>query len=459
MENAVSTLPSGDAPRGVRPVQTSGDWGGTAWLSNDDSMSLASAQRVLFAAGTGVRLPTEQIRPHELLNYFHFDTRSPPPGETFGVLASARHAGDQLAVAVAVQGAVPLRRPLDLTLVVDRSGSMREEGRMDYTQRALHELSMNLETGDRVDVVLFDDEVCVALEDFVIGRDDPELLPLVIDQTRPRGGTNLSRGLEWGYAVARKHPVEPGRNRRMMLITDAELNAGDVNPHTVSEIGRSYEAEGIRLTGVGVGRKFRDDVLDRLTEKGKGAYVYLGSEEMVDRLFSADGFASLTQTIAHDVRFALELPDSLKMQRFFGEEASSQKEDIQPIHYYAGTSQLFLQDLQIRDGRVVPTDSVRFVAEWQDAETGQPERQVWTTSVGAMLDAGPRNVDKGRALLSWTDLLIADSRRANPCGAPLAIFADRSAAFGDDDELAEVNRLVQKRCPSFAFRAPADGSP
>jgi Ca-activated chloride channel family protein len=440
------------APRDDRPSQPSLDWGATVWLSNDDSMSLASAQRVLFAAQEGSRVSPNEVRPHELLNYFSFDTRAPARGETFGVLASARQDGDHLSVAVAVQGAKPERRPLDLTLVVDRSGSMQEEGRMDYTQRGLRQLSTSLERGDRVDLVLFDHEVCTPLEDFVVGRDDPALLQRVVDQMRPRGSTDLDLGLEEGYAVARRHAVEDGRNRRMMVITDAQLNTGDIDPNTVSEIGKAYEAEGIRLTGVGVGRGFRDDVLDRLTEKGKGAYVYLGSEAVVDRLFSAAGFASMTQTIAHDVRFAIDLPDSLGMERFYGEEASTQKEDIQPIHYYAGTTQLFLQDLRIRDGRTARADQVTFVAEWRDAQTGRDERKVWTTSVGALLDSDPRNVDKGRALMAWTDLLIADGMGADACGAPLATYGERSAALRDDAEIAYVNGLVQKRCRSFEPR-------
>jgi Ca-activated chloride channel family protein len=440
------------ATRGDRPMQPALDWGATVWLSNDDSMSLASAQRVLFAAQEGSRVSPREVRPHELLNYFSFDTRAPAQGDTFGVLASARQDGDQLSVAVSVQGAKPARRPLDLTLVVDRSGSMQEEGRMDYTQRGLHQLSGSLQRGDRVDLVLFDHEVCTPLEDFVVGRDDPALLRRVVDQMRPRGSTDLDLGLKEGYAVARRHGAQDGRNRRMMVITDAQLNTGDVDPNTVSEIGKAYEAEGIRLTGVGVGRGFRDDVLDRLTEKGKGAYVYLGSEAVVDRLFSPAGFASMTQTIAHDVRFAIDLPDSLGMERFYGEESSTQKEDIQPIHYYAGTTQLFLQDLRIRDGRTVRGDQVTFVAEWRDAETGRDERKVWTTSVGALLDSDPRNVDKGRALMAWTDLLLADGMGGDACGAPLATYGERSAALRDDTEIAYVNGLVQKRCRGFEPR-------
>ena len=58
-----------------------------------------------------------------------------------------------------------------------------------------------------------------------------------------------------------------------MAFTDAMLNTGDVNPHTVTEVGKALDEHNIRLTGVGVGRDFRDDVLDMLTEKGKGLTI------------------------------------------------------------------------------------------------------------------------------------------------------------------------------------------
>nr|MBA2321563.1 VWA domain-containing protein [Deltaproteobacteria bacterium] len=428
------------------------DWGATVWLSNDDSMSLASAQRVIWNAQQGLRSPMSEVRPHELLNYFSFDTKAPAEGETFGVLAAARQTGTSLTLAVAVKGATPPAQPLDLTLVVDRSGSMREEGRMDYTRRGLHVMERSLSRGDRVDIVLFDDSVCTPLENYVVGRDDPTLLTRTIEQMQPRGATNIGIGLAEGYAVARRHPDTHGRNRRMMVITDALLNQGNLDEASLTDVGKAYESDGIRVTGVGVGRGFNDAVLDQLTEKGKGAYVYLGSEAVVDRVFGT-GFPSLVQTVAHDVQFAIDLPDSLGLQRFYGEEASTAKEDVQPIHYYAGTTQLFLQDLQLREGRPVVTDPVEFVAEWTDAVTGEPMKKAWRTNVSALLASDPRNVDKGLALMAWTDVLLADAMGSDPCGAALSTYADRSGMLRDDAEIAFVNGLVEKRCPAFEPRS------
>jgi len=435
------------------------DWGATVYLSNDDSMSLASAQRVLYQAMNGRSPSFSEIRPHELLNYFSFDTtETPDPQRRFDVLASGRADGDTLTVALAVKGTTPQRRPLDLTLLVDRSGSMAADGRMEYLRRALLLLQEQLVEGDRVDLVVFDHMPCTPLENFVVGRDSPSLLTKMIRQIQPSGSTDLNAGLTEAYRVAGEHRSSSDRNRRVMVLTDALLNTGDVNPATVSEVGKSFERDGIRITGVGVGRDFNDEVLDKLTEKGKGAYVYLGSEVVVDRLFGPDGFASLTQTIAHDVQFALHLPDSLAMQRFYGEEASTRAEDVQPLNYYAGTSQLFLQELRMKDGPA-RGDTLRLEISYTNAETGAKERRSFKTTIGKLLDASSHNVDKGLALMAWTDMLTAQALGDNPCGDPLRAYARRAAKLPEDAEIAFVTGLVRNQCGPFELPAanPAVG--
>ncbi len=424
------------------------DWGAKIFLSNDDSMSLASAQRVLYAVANRVPYSVSEVRPHELLNYFSFDTGEPSDDQLFDVLASAEQDGDTLSVALAVKGAVPERQPLDLTMVVDRSCSMDAEGRMSYTKRGLNLMSDQLHDGDRVDLVVFDNEVCTPLKNYVVGRDDPDLLRRAINGMQPRGATDLNAGLQEAYGLAKAHRDTHRRNRRVMLLTDAQMNTGVINANVVSEIGKSFESQGIRLSGIGVGRDFNDKVLDMLTEKGKGAYVYIGSEAVVDRIFGV-GFEGLTRTIAHDVQFALQLPDSLAMERFYGEESSTVASDIQPINYYAGTSQVFLQDLTIRGGDLKRGDKVTMSISYRDAVTGEPEKRTFRTTLGAMVDADPHNVRKAQALMAWTDMLLANAMGGDACGASMDAYGMRASGVADDAEVGYVNGLVRTMCGEF----------
>jgi len=428
----------------------SADWGATVYLSNDDSMSLASAQRLLWALQNHGPVKTSEIRPHELLNYFSFDTAEVKEGQVYSALgAAAQTAPDTLTMSFAVKGYTPARKPLDLTLVLDRSGSMAAEGRMEYLRRGLLKMTESLQPGDRMDLVLFDNELCSPLQNFVVGRDDMSLLTSAISQIQPRGSTNLGIGLHEGYALATGRdvhaPGEAGRNKRMMLITDALMNEGQIDPNILSEIGRGYEQAGVNLTAVGVGTDFNDKVLDQLSEKGHGAYVYLGSEAVVDRVFGV-GLDALTRTIARDVHFSVDLPPSLAMERFYGEEASTNKEDVQPINYFSGTSQLFLQDLKIRGGHVVPSDPIVLNVEWVDPDTGAPQTQSFHTTVGTLMASDARNLQKGRALMAWTDLLMTRSLGGEVCGQPMTTWRERVSALGQDAEISWLDSLTSPLC-------------
>ncbi len=429
------------ADRTDRADRPAVDFGGRVFLSNDDSSSLASAQRVLWSVAQGQPVRAAELRPHELLNYFTFEPPTLGRGDTFGVAASAVRTEDGLALALTVTGARPERRPLDLTVLLDRSGSMEGE-RMELVRRGLLRMVDRLRPGDRVNVVVFDDVAVIAREGFEVGRDDPDDLRLLFEEIRPRGGTDLDQGLEAAYRVVRRHDLE-GRDARVLVVTDAKLTAGDVNADRITEIGRAFDESHVRLAGIGVGDDFDDHVLQQLTEKGRGAYVYLGSEKVVDRVFGS-GFDALVNVVADDVRFSLDLPDSLGVARFYGEEMSRVAADVQPVSFYAGTTQVFLQDLQVAPGGYTAADPLVLDLSWRDPRTGRERSQRWTGTVGAALDGDRSNVTKARALMAWTDLVRAGR---DDCATERAAWDARVAAFGGDLETRYLDGLVAGWCP------------
>ncbi|MCA9637365.1 MAG: VWA domain-containing protein, partial [Myxococcales bacterium] len=230
------------------------DWGQATYLSNDDTMSLSSAQRIIYAIDRYLPLPPENIRPHELLNYFSFNTIPVAETDDFSVLAEIAPNPDKGGIydlALAVQGK-PMdrdsRRNANLTLVIDRSGSMSDEGRMNYLKQGLRRMTSELKNGDIVNMVIFDHDVCTPLENYVVGRDRPQVLERAIDGLKPRGSTDLYSGLSQGYQLADRS-YQPTYNNRVMLITDALANTGVTDSRAIAMVGKYYDERRIRLSG------------------------------------------------------------------------------------------------------------------------------------------------------------------------------------------------------------------
>jgi hypothetical protein len=143
--------------------------------------------------------------------------------------------------------------------------------------------------------------------------------------------------------------------------------------------------------------------------------VFLGSEAEVDAVFGGR-FISLLETTAMDVHFQLHLPPSLRMNVFYGEESSVVKEDVQSIHYFANTSQLFLSDLMARGGKLRPQDQIMLTIEYEDPETGTEMIEERAFTLSEVLQEDAFNVRKGRLLIGWADRLAQLALRPQPSG-------------------------------------------
>ncbi len=418
-------------------------WGSATFLSNDDTMSLSSAQRVMFAIDQHLPLPPQHVRPHELLNYFSFQTEAVAPDHDFSVraeLAPSRREPGLQTLGLSIAGR-PVgregRRNAAVTLVVDRSGSMKEEGRMDFLKRGLLRMVRELKDGDVVHLVTFDHRVCNPLRNFVVGRDDLSTLTKAIHAIEPSGRTNLHAGLNLGYQLA-DASYQPKYTNRVVVITDALANTGVTDANTMAMVSDWYDARRIRLSGVGVGRDFDDALLDRLTERGRGAYVFLGSEAEVDAVFGAR-FSSLVETIANDVHFRLHLPPSLRMQAFHGEEASTHKAEVQAVHFFADTSQLLLADLEAWEGKVRPQDDIMLEIEYQHPDSGQTMVEDHVFALGQIAGdgedrSGAENVRKGEIIMHFIEAIERQAHRGAPAG-----WQPRPGSWRDSAALEECS--------------------
>jgi Ca-activated chloride channel family protein len=212
-------------------------------------------------------------------------------------LNGAYQATLQIAMTTPIDPTALPRLPLNLVVVVDHSGSMAADGRMDKVKQGLHLLIDSLEPGDRLSLVQFDDVVDVLST--LANEPDPAALHALVDQLYPDGLTNIHAGLETGFQQA-SLGWNAERQNRLILLSDGLATVGIVDPNAIIEMADEYLAEGMSLTTIGVGLDFDVGLMRGLAEHGAGNFYFLEDAAAVNEVFTEELEYSLT-TIALDV--------------------------------------------------------------------------------------------------------------------------------------------------------------
>ncbi len=193
------------------------------------------------------------------------------------------------------------RRPLDMVVVVDTSGSMSEDDRIGYARSGLHQLVDQLEEGDRFALVTYGDSVSERWN-LAQGMDRAQI-HAVIDQLYPNGATNLHDGLERGLQLAVAAQA-PERQSRVMLVSDGLANVGISDDDSIRAMAESYLTDGIGLTTIGVGMSFNVELMRGLAERGAGNFYFLESPVSIAEVFQEELEVAMTP-LALDVELAV----------------------------------------------------------------------------------------------------------------------------------------------------------
>jgi Ca-activated chloride channel family protein len=271
------------------------------------------------------------------------------------------------------------REDTALTFVIDTSGSMARESRLELVKAALRLLVDNLGRNDTIAIVTFGDRAAVALEPTPATESDRILS--VIDQLRPGGSTNLEAGLRLGYDLARESLTENGIDR-VVLASDGVANVGLTDPDSILGAIERDAAAGIELVSVGVGMgNYNDALLEQLADKGDGFYAYVNQFDEARRLFT-ENLTGTLQTVALDAKAQVEFdPDVVAAYRLVGYENRAVDDNafidpnVQAGAIGAGHSVTALYAIRLREdtGRQDPLATVNL--RWTDPETSKVEEQ------------------------------------------------------------------------------------
>lgn len=187
------------------------------------------------------------------------------------------------------------RQPLDIVLVLDRSGSMSGSPLASVRAATTHFLRL-LGPDDRVGVVTFDNEAEMVLP---LAHHDPDIAHRPIDAIREGGSTNMSGG--WLKAVEMLTTASrEGALRRIIVLTDGQANAGICAPAELGRLVASGQAHGITTSMIGFAEHYDQELLATLADAGHGNDYWCAGPDQTMAVFSAE-FTGLASVVAQNL--------------------------------------------------------------------------------------------------------------------------------------------------------------
>lgn len=234
------------------------------------------------------------------------------------------------------------RRPLNLSLVIDRSGSMGGTP-LRYAIQAAQKLVESLNPDDIVSVVIYDDTPETILPPQTAA--DKAKISTQISRIRAGGCTNLSGGWLMGCECVKSQQTEERLNR-VLLLTDGQANSGITNRQELTKIAKQQAEQGIITTTLGFGTYFNEDLLIDIADAAGGNFYFIQSPDDAVDVFRIE-LESLTSVVAENLIVTLRPEASVQISEVLNNYQSTTEGEAWKIFlgdvYQVEAKQLALQ--------------------------------------------------------------------------------------------------------------------
>ncbi|NET14023.1 MAG: VWA domain-containing protein [Okeania sp. SIO1H6] len=234
------------------------------------------------------------------------------------------------------------RRSLNLSLVIDRSGSMGGKP-LRYAIKAAQKLVESLNPDDIVSVVIYDDTPETILPPQTAA--DKAKISTQISRIRAGGCTNLSGGWLMGCECVKSQQTEERLNR-VLLLTDGQANMGVTNPQALTKTAKQQAEQGIITTTLGFGTNFNEDLLIDIADAAGGNFYFIQSPDDAVDVYRIE-LESLTSVVAENLTVTLRPEASVQISEVLNNYQSTTQGEAWEIFlgdvYQVEAKQLALQ--------------------------------------------------------------------------------------------------------------------
>jgi Ca-activated chloride channel family protein len=209
------------------------------------------------------------------------------------------------------------RAPLNICLVIDRSGSM-EGPPLDYVKRACDYVVDMLEPNDILSIVTFEEQVDVLMPARrVVNK---ALVKEHIHRLEVGNTTNLYDGIVAGcLQIASVMPHTSGYVNRVLVLTDGEPTAGIKDFGSIVQQVGEQKARGISITALGFGSEYNEELMAGIARRSGGNYYYIQRPDLLPEVFRRE-LQSLMTIVAKNVCVRLQLSRWVQIRQVYGSQ-------------------------------------------------------------------------------------------------------------------------------------------
>jgi Ca-activated chloride channel family protein len=274
------------------------------------------------------------------------------------------------------------RLPINLALVIDRSGSMSGY-KIEAAKIAAKGIADRLTTRDRLSLVSFDDRIITHFSNLSMDSSGRRRAKSTISELYSGCTTNLSAGwFEGARCVTEAMDDDNFQNGHVLVLSDGMANVGIIDPEELNMHAQELASRGVYTSAAGIGAHYSPLQLDALAEGGAGRLHDTETEEdIIDVVLGELG--EISNTVARNVELHIRSPRGVRLECL-----SSMREDRSGnlLQINLGTMQLnrmktvalLTEVSELSKGKELPFEAY---VTWEDVDSGEQLRSATVNSV------------------------------------------------------------------------------
>lgn len=262
-------------------------------------------------------------RIEEFINYFPFDYAEPTGSDLVALnseIGDCPWAEGHKIIRLGMKGkSIPDNEmpTANYVFLVDVSGSMDSEDKLDLLKSGLVKMLDVLNPDDRISIVTYSGEVKKVLESTPVSKSAD--IKKAIRKLTAGGSTAGGQAMKMAYEEAKRNYIAGGNNR-VIMGTDGDFNVGVTDTDSLLEMVQDYAKTGIYLTICGFGwGNLNDSMMETVSNKGNGTYEYIADGSDMTKIFVNE--KSKFFSVANDCKVQVKFnPETVSEYRLIGYE-------------------------------------------------------------------------------------------------------------------------------------------